>query len=146
MKRLESEQFEHLLNLPRKLPIAQFEKMVDGLMKKKMDKDAAIQELDIKLAVLQNHIQLLAMYIKQNYLIRKSSSQNGGEQYYTKQELANKYRVSVRTITNWIIDGLEVEEVGGIKRISFDALKAFKESVKGKKFQWKSIARDHRSL
>jgi hypothetical protein len=60
------------------------------------------------------------------------------EQYYTKQELANKYRVSVRTVTNWIIDGLEVEEVGGIKRISFQALETFKKSAKGKKFGWRS--------
>jgi hypothetical protein len=61
------------------------------------------------------------------------------EQYYTKQELANKYRVSVRTVTNWIIDGLEVEEVGGIKRINFEAVEKFKKSSKGKKFHWKSI-------
>jgi hypothetical protein len=57
--------------------------------------------------------------------------------YYTKQELANRYRVSVRTITNWIVDGLETEDVGGVKRISSHALETFKRTRSGKRSHWK---------
>jgi hypothetical protein len=139
-KHLDREQIEGLLNLPKNFPLSNFSDLIDMLVKNRTDKVIAVQELDTKLAILQNHIQLLALYIKQNYLVCTSSpAPNVNEQYYTKQELANKYRVSVRTVTNWIIDGLEVEEVGGIKRISFQSLEKFKRSAKGKKFGWKSI-------
>jgi hypothetical protein len=139
-KHLEREQIEGLLNLPKNLPLSNFSELIDQLLKKRNDRDVAVQELDTQLALLQNHIALLSLYIKQNYLICKLSLPSYvHEQYYTKQELANKYRVSVRTVTNWIIDGLEVEEVGGIKRISFQSLEKFKRSAKGKKFGWKSI-------
>jgi hypothetical protein len=141
-KHLDGEQIEGLLNLPNILPLSSFAELIDQLVKKRTDKHVAAQELDVQLAILQNHIQLLALYIKQNYLIVKPSvTSNVDDLYYTKQEIANKYRVSVRTVTNWIIDGLEVEEVGGIKRISFESLERFRQSAKGKKFHWKSIAR-----
>ena len=141
-KHLDREQIEGLLNLPKNFPLSNFSDLIDMLVKNRTDKGIAVQELDIKLAILQNHIQLLALYIKQNYLVCTSSpAPNVNEQYYTKQELANKYRVSVRTVTNWIIDGLEVEEVGGVRRISNSSLMAFTNSKKGKKFNWKSIAK-----
>lgn len=141
-KHLDREQVEGLLNLPKNLPLSSFAELIDMLVKNGTDKGIAVQELDTKLAILQNHIQLLALYIKQNYLVcTPSPAPNVNEQYYTKQELANKYRVSVRTITNWIIDGLEVEEVGGVRRISNSSLMAFTNSKKGKKFNWKSIAK-----
>jgi hypothetical protein len=141
-KHLDREQIEGLLNLPKNFPLSNFSDLIDMLVKNRTDKVIAVQELDTKLAILQNHIQLLALYIKQNYLVCTSSpAPNVNEQYYTKQELANKYRVSVRTVTNWIIDGLEVEEVGGVRRISNSSLMAFTNSKKGKKFNWKSIAK-----
>jgi hypothetical protein len=141
-KHLDREQIEGLLNLPKNFPLSNFSDLIDMLLKNRTDKVIAVQELDTKLAILQNHIQLLALYIKQNYLVCTSSpAPNVNEQYYTKQELANKYRVSVRTVTNWIIDGLEVEEVGGVRRISNSSLMAFTNSKKGKKFNWKSIAK-----
>lgn len=142
MERLKISTFEKLLELPRNCPIPVLEEYVAELLKGRSDEKAAIQQLDSILALLQNHITLLSLYLKQKYLLNESRPLPSVENcFYTKQELANKYRVSVRTVTNWIIDGLEVEEVGGIKRISFEAVEKFKKSVKGKKFHWKSIKR-----
>jgi hypothetical protein len=146
-KQINWEHIEQLLNAPKDLPLPHFAELIDGLVKRKTDRDLAVEELDVQLAILQNHIQLLALYVKQNYLIGKPlPGPNLDDLYYTKQELANKYRVSVRTVTNWIIDGLEVEEVGGIKRISYEAIERFRKSAKGKKFGWKSVAPNYRSL
>lgn len=142
MERLDISIFEKLLELPRNCPIPVLEEYVAELIRRRTDEKAAIQHLDNILALLQNHISLMSLYLKQKYLLNEFRPAPSAEDcFYTKQELANKYRVSVRTVTNWIIDGLEVEEVGGIKRISFEAVEKFKKSVKGKKFQWKSIAR-----
>ena len=126
-------QIEQLLNIPSSLPLPDFENYIMTLLERKSDASAALKELDGRLALLQNHIQLLSMYVKQNHLISKPTSRAEPVAYYTKQEVANKFRVSVRTVTNWITDGLEVEEVGGIKRISADALNSFKILSKQKK-------------
>lgn len=139
--------FDELFNLQSSGSIPRFEEYIAERLERSSDPEIAIRELDDALALLQNHIQLLSLYLKQKYLLNERKPvPNLEDCFYTKQELANKYRVSVRTVTNWIIDGLEAEEVGGIKRISYEALERFKKSAKGKKFVWKSIARGYRSL
>lgn len=137
--------FEELLAAPRNCSLAGLEQYLLDLASRTSDPNAAIQEIDNLLALVQNHIQLMSLHLKQKYLLNEANSLSSVEDnFYTKQELANKYRVSVRTVTNWIIDGLESEEVGGIKRISQQAVEKFKSSSKGKKFTWRSIA-NHRS-
>ena len=134
---------DELLNLPRYLAVSSFEEYINAFLDRKADKALALQELDDTIAMLQSHILSLALLVKQNHLARRKdrSIADSDIEFYTKQELAVKYRVSVRTVTNWIIDGLDVEEIGGVKRISNTALKKFIKTRKGKKFNWKSIAR-----
>ena len=134
--------FDELFNLQSIGSIPRFEEYIAERLKRSSDPEIAIRELDDTLALLQNHIQLLSLYLKQRYLLNAFKHLPATEErYYTKQELANKYRVSIRTVTNWIIDGLEAEEIGGIKRISHEELQHFKNSAKGKKFNWRSIKR-----
>jgi hypothetical protein len=142
MDRSQLKHVEQLLEIPKTLTLALFEEYVGELMGRSQDGTLAAQELDAMLALVQNHVQLLSLYVKQNYLINKSAGIAAEQvEYYTKQEIANKYRVSIRTVTNWIIDGLEAEDVGGVKRISKQAIDAFRRSAKGKKFNWRSIVK-----
>lgn len=139
----EEKKFEELLELPKSMGISDFDNYINEYLKRKADKNLAILELDRILAVLQNHITYLSLYLKQNHLFNKPTArhENLEVEFYTKQEVAVKYRVSTRTVTNWIIDGLETVDIGGVKRISNESLKAFINSKKTKKFNWKSIAK-----
>ncbi|MBX2956342.1 MAG: hypothetical protein KF846_09305 [Cyclobacteriaceae bacterium] len=138
----EEKKFEELLELPKSMSISDFDNYINEYLRRKADKNLAIQELDRILAVLQNHITSLSLYLKQNHLLSKDRVAPVVEiEFYTKQEVAAKYRVSIRTVTNWIIDGLDTIEIGGVKRISNSALNAFTEIKRTKKFRWKSIAK-----
>lgn len=138
----EQKKFEELLELPKSMSISDFDNYINEYLKRKADKNLAIQELDRILAVLQNHITSLSLYLKQNHLLSKDRVAPVVEiEFYTKQEVAAKYRVSIRTVTNWIIDGLDTIEIGGVKRISNSALNAFTEIKRTKKFSWKSIVK-----
>jgi hypothetical protein len=134
--------FEELFESPKSLSVGDFEQYIIEYMERKADKRLAIQELDKVIAILQNHILSLSLFLKQKHLLHNSIDPAPKEvEYYTRQEVAVKYRVSIRTVTNWIIDGLEAVEIGGVKRISSAALQAFTKIKRTKKFHWKSIAR-----
>jgi hypothetical protein len=135
------DKFEELLNSPKLLTVPDFEQYIMDYIQRKADKKLALEELDRLIAILQNHILSLSLFLKQSHLLCRSIHQIPQEvEYYTKQEVAVKYRVSIRTVTNWIIDGLESIEIGGVKRISNTALQTFVKMKKSKKFNWKSIA------
>jgi hypothetical protein len=134
---------EKFLELPKYLSLSLFEDYLVAFLERKADKKLAVQELDKIIAVLQNHMLSLSLYLKQNYLLARSSAmdQKSENEFYTKQEIAIKYRVSVRTVSNWIIDGLEAIDIGGVKRISHQAILDFVNQNKTKKFHWKSIVK-----
>jgi hypothetical protein len=131
------------LELPKYLSLSLFEEYLVRFLERKADKKLAVQELDKVIAVLQNHMLSLSLYLKQNYLLARSTAmgQKSQNEFYTKQEIAIKYRVSVRTVSNWIIDGLEAIDIGGVKRISHQAVVDFVKQNKTKKFHWKSIVK-----
>ncbi len=94
------------------------------------------------MGILYNHVLALSLLLKQKYLLGECPAIAPGDgMLYTRQEVAVKYRVSQRTVTNWIVDGLETVEVGGVRRISEQALQKYVRSSKTRKFHWKSIAR-----
>jgi hypothetical protein len=129
-----------LLQLPKYLRLSDFENYVARYLERKADKRMAIEELDRTITLLQSHILSFSIYLKQNHLVKQTGSNNNQDtEFFTKQEVAMKYRVSVRTVSNWIIDGLQAEEIGGVVRISSFALKTFVSANKRKKFTWKSI-------
>lgn len=136
------DKFEELLDSPKSISVSDFENYIAKYLERTPDKKLAILELDKAIAILQNHILSLSLFLKQNHLLRNTIDSIPSEvEYYTKQEIAVKYRVSIRTVTNWIIDGLEAVECGGVKRISNKALIAFTKIKRTKKFNWRSIAR-----
>jgi hypothetical protein len=140
MEQNDLDKINELLQLPKYLRLTEFENYVAQYLERKADKKLAIEELDQTIALLQSHILLFSMYVKQNLVLKEVAIINQGTEFFTKQELAVKYRVSVRTVSNWIVDGLEAEEIGGVVRISTSALKAFVSVNKRKKFRWKSIS------
>lgn len=130
------------MNLPQTLTITLFDEFVMGYLNSKADQTVGLEELDRVLTILYSHALTLSLHFKQRYLLKQSyGSASEKVDYFTKQELANKYRVSIRTVSNWISDGLVAEEIGGIKRISCQAIRNFQTSRKGKKFNWRSIKR-----
>jgi hypothetical protein len=139
----EADQINDLLKLSKHLNVSDFEHYIDYYLEPKADKGLAIQELDRIIGELQNHISSFSLYLKQNYLLRqiKKDYPRREDLFYTKQEVAIRYRVSIRTVSNWTYSGLQVTEIGGVKRISEQAVKEFVERNKTKKFHWKSIAR-----
>lgn len=143
MERGERNGIDDVVNLPKKLNLSSFEQYIQIFLERKEDKNLAIQELDKAIAELQNHLSSLSLYVKQNYLLRQVQKDNfyDDDLYYTKQEVAIRYRVSIRTVSNWTYNGLQYTEIGGVKRISQKALSEFVKKNKTKKFNWKSIAR-----
>jgi hypothetical protein len=137
------DKFEELLNSPKSLSIHEFEQYIMDYIDRKADRKEALEELDRLIGIVQNHILSLSLFLKQNHLLIKQNFlvEDNDVEFYTKQEVAARYRVSVRTVTNWIIDGLETVEIGGVKRISNTALLAFTKIKRTKKFHWKSISR-----
>ena len=127
------EKFEELLNAPKSLGIREFEDYVTSYLSRKSDRKLALEELDKLIAIVQNHVLSLSIFLKQALMATENKTLVNSEvEYYTKQEVAIKYRVSIRTVTNWIISGLETTEIGGIVRISHKAITQFKETRREK--------------
>lgn len=130
---------EALLSMADTVTLEIFDQFIRQHLTRKADEVRAIQELDSQMGRLQNLLLSLTLHLKQNYLIKAVSSAPPEVHFYTKQEVANRYRVSMRTISNWIIDGLECIEIGGVKRISAEAVKKFVKHNKSRKFNWRSV-------
>jgi hypothetical protein len=132
MEHKDVNKIEELLQSYKWLSLPVFEDYINDFLKRKSDSKIALHELDTLIGTLQNHILGLSLFIKQNFLFPRPIIENSI--YYTKQEIANIYRVSVRTISNWILDGLQTTSMGGIKRISKEAVQEFQLKNKRKKF------------
>ena len=135
---IETNKIESLLQLPRCLSLMDFDNYILEYLDGKNDKKIALQELDKTIAILQNYVLLLSIFLKQNHLLAKTITDTNDTTLYTKQEIANKYRVSVRTVNNWILDGLQTVEIGGIKRIDSQSIQEYKKRKRRRKFNWKS--------
>lgn len=140
-----AEEIRKLLQLPETLRLEDFDGYIQEFMLRKADKKLAALELDRQLAILNNFLQLLSLHLKQQYLlipvpqIQANGLQGTSSEMMTKLEVAKKYRVSKRTINNWINDGLQAIEIGGVLRISEQALLTFIQTHKSKKFNWPSV-------
>jgi hypothetical protein len=138
----ENKDFDVLFELINNLTMSDFEQYVNLFLERKADRNLGVVELDDKLALIQNSFLRMSIFLKQQFLLNKELAKNGSKDfYYTKQEVAAKYRVSTRTVSSWITSGLEAVEIGGVKRISEQALNNFVKTSKSKKFNWRSIAR-----
>lgn len=141
-KRKETDRIEQLITLSKEVSLEDFDEFVIQFLERKADKKAGIIELDNLITSVNNFSLNLSFYLKQNYLLinRKEANVNEVKLYYTKKEIAKQFRVDVRTVTNWLNDGLESTEIGGVIRVSQEALNDFIQKAKSKKFNWKSIA------
>lgn len=137
------ENLEAVLNLSKILTLENLDALIDKYLERKADRMLALQEVDRLLALLQSHILLVSVYFKQHYIINRSlkNLQPHNGDFLTKQEIAARYKVSVRTINNWVLDGLVCVEIGGVKRISVDSINEFVKKGQSKKFNWKSVAK-----
>ena len=142
MEQNDLDKIDELLQLPKYLRLSEFEHIVARYLERKADKRLAIQELDHTIGLLQSHVLSLSMYVKQCLLLKNGASAGIRDaEFFTLQEVAVKYRVSVRTVRNWIVYGLESVDVGGVVRISSTALETFISTKRRKKFGWKSVVR-----
>jgi hypothetical protein len=143
MKGGEGYWLEKLRELLGSLNVNNFEVAVAQFLERKDNQQQAIHELDSLIASLSNHLLTLSILLKQKYLVGVAGSSNSAvdNSFYTRQEIAIKYRVSVRTVSNWIASGLVTENIGGVKRISQQSLSNFMKVSKTKKPHWRSIAR-----
>lgn len=140
MEKNDLDKIDELLQLPTYLRLSEFEHIVARYLDRKADKRLAIEELDHTIGLLQSHVLSLSMYVKQCLLLKSGASAGIRDaEFFTLQEVAVKYRVSVRTVRNWVVDGLESVDVGGVVRISRAALETFISTKRRKKFRWKSV-------
>jgi len=133
-----------LLKMPESIKLTDVDAYINGLPSDNMEvRERALLDLDTLFGKLQNHIQLLSLYLKQRHLLGNAVTtapvDTGSN--YTKQEIAVRYRVSIRTITNWIASGLQTTLIGGVMRISESALQEFIKNNRRRKYNWRSIAR-----
>ncbi len=134
--------FDDLTKAHDAITLADIDFYINGLLQnKEAERDRIILTVDELLGKLQNRIQLLSMYFKQRYVLPNVVAPAALKSpFYTKQEVALRYRVSMRTITNWIVAGLETTLIGGVIRTSDTALQEFVknnsvESMVGGQFQ-----------
>lgn len=141
--RTEGNKIDELLKLPDTIGLHDLDHYMTTFFEKRVDKDKALLELDDMIGKLQNRVQLLSIYVKQHYLSKHTIDgiANDESSFYTKQEIAVRFRVSMRTITNWMIAGLKTTVIGGVIRISQQALDEFVKNNKRRKYNWRSIAR-----
>lgn len=134
---------EQLLNLAKQVSFEEFDAFIINFLERKAHKQLALHELDALLSALSNFSFNLSLYLKQNYLLNKEPQpvREREPAYFTKKEVARKYGVDVRTVSNWIRDGLKAIEIGGVVRITKEALERFVNENKSKKFSWKSIVK-----
>lgn len=120
-----------------------FTTYIEHYISTRNDRVKAIQELDKQIGNLQNWALSLACFVKQTYLFKNDPEipTTDPVSYFTKHEIANKYRVSIRTVNNWIISGLNTIEIGGVVRVSNEAITEFVRHNRTKKFNWKSPKR-----
>jgi hypothetical protein len=132
--------FREFLDILKSFRILDFDNFVSDFLERKVDRKIAIEELDKALADLQSFILSASIVYKQKYLLTEILNEvNPPDTFYTKQEVAIRYRVSGRTVSNWIVSGLEAIEIGGIVRISQQAIDTFVKTNKRKKFHWRSL-------
>jgi hypothetical protein len=127
-----------IIELSQSMKSTEFGNYVESYLSKRPNRKMAIEELDKKVAQFLNLNLSLACFLKQKYLFTDHNSIKNDTLNLTKQEVAAKYRVSVRTINNWIASGLRTIEIGGVLRISEEALTDFAKNNTTKKFAWKS--------
>lgn len=133
-----------LLKVPEVIKLTDVDAHINGLPENNVEaRERALLDLDTLFGKLQNHIQLLSLYLKQRHLLGNTvtTAPVDTDSNYTKQEVAARYRVSIRTITNWISSGLQTTLIGGVIRISESALQEFIKNNKRRKYNWKSISR-----
>lgn len=141
MKDNETSKIDELLKLPESADLSSVENYLSQYMERKADRKLAIKEIDNLIGRLQNFILLISIYIKQHYLMEKKPEEKIETGFYTKQEIAVLYRISVRTVSSWIASGLETTMIGGVIRISKQSVVDFIKKSKSRKPHWKSIAR-----
>jgi hypothetical protein len=137
----DASKIDELLNLPESTDLSSVENYLSQFLERKADKKLALKEVDGLIGRLQNFVLLVSLYVKQNYLIDKPNKEEEYTGFYTKQEVAILYRVTVRTVSAWIASGLETTNIGGVIRISKQAVVDFVKRNKSRKPHWKSIAR-----
>lgn len=134
------EQFEHLLHMPDTISASDIRSYFEHSLGRRISDKSAIAEFDRKIGSLNNLVFSVTTFFKQNYLFAPDPIIAPTRHHlYTKQEVAVKYRVSVRTINNWIASGLKTIEIGGVLRICESDLTQFATETTRKKLKWRSI-------
>jgi hypothetical protein len=148
MRNLPSNNLISLLERVATLQIPDMQNEIDSFLERARDESSALNGLDHILGQVQSSLLTMSIYVKQRCLKNQipSPTSINSDLYYTKQEVAIRFRVSIRTVTNWIISGLEVVNIGGVQRISHDSLVKFVKRTPTKKFNWKSPVKVNNGL
>lgn len=137
-----AEEIEKLLQLPQTLKMKDLNEYIEQYLTRKQDRKLALQELDNRLALLSNFVLLLSMNLKQRYLLeihQPKEPKPVASELLTRKEVARRFRVDEKTVANWIKVGLKATEIGGVNRISEEALQEFMQAHKTRKFSWPSV-------
>lgn len=102
MKSENNSKITEVLRAPEDIKLTDVDTYINSLVADNTEnRERALLELDGLMGKLQNHIQLLSIYLKQRYLLPAPAKLPIETNiFYTKQEIALRYRVSTRTVGN----------------------------------------------
>jgi hypothetical protein len=104
------------------------------------NRDANLARLDDLVAKLHSQMLTLAFLVKQRFFLPAIKGTVEPKRLFTQGDLASYFKVTPRTVRNWIASGLEASEIGGVTRISWEAIEKFKQTNTRRKFGWRSIS------
>jgi hypothetical protein len=131
---------DQLISLIEGFNVQELDAYLRTYLSRKADANLALVELDSLLAILQGKILSISIRIKQNLLQRQNAVQPVDGTLYSRKEIAKRFRVNVRTVDNWIKDGLETVPIGGTVRLSLQAVEEYSNAHRSKKMHWKIAA------
>lgn len=138
----QEDKIEQIISVSESINLQELDSYLAIYLNRKIDRNLALVELDNLITLTQSKMLSISIRIKQGYLNKQKDHQPAENSLLKRKEIAKKCGVDIRTVDNWIKDGLETVPMGGGGvRITLQAVEEFSKKNMRKKMHWKSVVR-----